>query len=342
MRLRRRALLGAALGTTAFGLAGRSLAFRHRGGGAERPVAVAARSVSGLLPSEPARDRFGALRFRSGLVLTCEDKAFGGFSALWRSADGRELLSVSDNAQWLAARVVERDGCLVGLSEARMAPLLGEQGEPLGEGPAYDTESLAIADGTAFVGIERVHDVRRFAIGRDGLAARGERIPVPPDVRTLPSNASLEALAIAPPGHALAGSLVAIAEEARPGDEAPTKGWVLTGPRTFAFDVARSDGFDVTDLAFLPSGEALLLERRWTIWSGVACRIRRLPPDAFRPGALVDGPVIFEADRSYEIDNMEGIVVHWDGATGETIVTLVSDDNFMPFQRTLLLDFVLT
>jgi len=42
----------------------------------------------------------------------------------------------------------------------------------------------------------------------------------------------------------------------------------------------------------------------------------------------------------FEIDNMEGLAVHRN-AKGETILTLISDDNFSSFQRTLLLQFAL-
>jgi hypothetical protein len=47
-----------------------------------------------------------------------------------------------------------------------------------------------------------------------------------------------------------------------------------------------------------------------------------------------------EADLGYQIDNMEGLAMHRN-AQGETILTLVSDDNFSPVQRTLLLQFAL-
>ena len=46
------------------------------------------------------------------------------------------------------------------------------------------------------------------------------------------------------------------------------------------------------------------------------------------------------ADLAYQIDNMEGIAVHRNAA-GETIVTLVSDNNFSVLQRNLLLQFAL-
>jgi hypothetical protein len=49
---------------------------------------------------------------------------------------------------------------------------------------------------------------------------------------------------------------------------------------------------------------------------------------------------LFAADLGHEIDNMEGIDAHVT-AEGETVLTLVSDDNFSLLQRTLLLQFTL-
>lgn len=341
MRLSRRRALGfggagllALLGT-------RAVLSRTRGADEAAEIAVTATPLGPLLPADPGRTRFGALDFRGGLVLTSRYANFGGLSALWRSADGRDLVALSDNAMWLTAKVAYADERLSGLSEAWMAPILGAAGEPLWQTKAYDTESLAIADGVAYVGIERVHEIRRFAWAEHGVRAPGAQVPVPAEVKTLPANSGLEAMAVAPERHPLAGALIAIAEEARSGDAAPTRGWVLTGHQTGAFDVVRSGGFDITDIAFLETGEALLLERRFNLLDGVACRIRRLARDAIRPGANVDGPVIFQADRAYSIDNMEGIAVHRDPGTGGGVVTLISDDNFNPAQRTLLLEFTL-
>ena len=343
MRLSRRGALGLGLGGAAAFTAGGVLlaGAKPDTGRPARQVVVAARPIPSLLPSDPERRRFGALTYRSGLVLSSPDLGFGGYSGLWRSTDGRELVSLSDRGDWLTANAIYDSDRLAGLGDAAIAPILDADGRPVAWSAAYDTESLAIADGTAFVGSEHAHEVRHFEWAKAGVRARGQIVPVPPELKTLPANESLEALAVAPPNHPLAGGLIAIAERARPGDEEPTRGWVLTGSRRFAFDVRRSHAFDVTDLAFLPSGEALLLERRFRIMSGVACRIRRLAPDVFRADALVDGEIILEADRAYEIDNMEGIAVHRDPGTGQTIVTLVSDDNFSFVQRTLLLEFAL-
>ncbi|MES2327817.1 MAG: esterase-like activity of phytase family protein, partial [Pseudomonadota bacterium] len=67
---------------------------------------------------------------------------------------------------------------------------------------------------------------------------------------------------------------------------------------------------------------------------------RRVPIKSLAPDALLDGPTIFEVDLGYEIDNMEGIDTHVT-EDGETVVTMVSDDNFSMIQRTLLLQFTL-
>jgi hypothetical protein len=55
---------------------------------------------------------------------------------------------------------------------------------------------------------------------------------------------------------------------------------------------------------------------------------------------VIDGPSIFDADLGDEIDNMEGIDVHVT-PEGDTVLTMVSDDNFSVIQRTLLLQFTL-
>ena len=77
---------------------------------------------------------------------------------------------------------------------------------------------------------------------------------------------------------------------------------------------------------------------RWL--GGVGIRIRRVALASVAPGAVIDGPSIFEADLGNEIDNMEGIDAHVT-PEGDTVLTLVSDDNFSLIQRTLLLQFTL-
>jgi hypothetical protein len=190
------------------------------------------------------------------------------------------------------------------------------------------------------VGVERHHAVIRFERDKEGSFLRGVPIPAPRDIKDLPNNGGLEAIGIAPRQSSLAGAVVAVAERAKGGDDAPTKGFILTGRQQGIFEVARSNSYDVSDLAFLPNGDVLLLERRFSLFGGFACRLRRVSGSAIRPGALVDGEVIYESDSSHQIDNMEGLAVHREG--NETILTLISDNNFnTTLQRTLLLEFAL-
>ena len=119
-----------------------------------------------------------------------------------------------------------------------------------------------------------------------------------------------------------------------------TSGFLIGGASPGDFAVTRSSNYDVTDAALLPGGDVLLLERRFSWSSGLAIRMRRIPLGEIKPGAVVDGPVLFDVDLGYEIDNMEGLSVHR-SAGGETVLTLISDDNFSAVQRTLLLQFTL-
>jgi hypothetical protein len=73
---------------------------------------------------------------------------------------------------------------------------------------------------------------------------------------------------------------------------------------------------------------------------GLLGRIRRIPLSAIRPNALVDGPVLIEADLGEEIDYMDGLSVHR-ATDGQIVLTLISNDNCSPVQRTLLLQFTL-
>jgi hypothetical protein len=74
--------------------------------------------------------------------------------------------------------------------------------------------------------------------------------------------------------------------------------------------------------------------------AGVKMRLRRLDGAGIVGGGLADGPVLMEADMSYQIDNMEGLDV-WRRGDGALMVSLVSDDNNSILQRNLYLEFIL-
>ena len=302
-------------------------------------IEVRATQISSFDTRDPAQTRFGALEFRGGLALTSNDPAFGGISALRMEPDGSHFLALTDNGSWLRARLVYEDGKPTGIADAEMAPMLGSDGKPLATRGWFDTESLAEAEGMLYVGIERVEKIVRFNYRRDGLLARGEPIKVPDDFKTFTFNKSLECLAVPPPDSPLAGELIAVTERSLDA-QGNHRSYLLKGDHVARFAVKRSDDFDVSDCTILPPADLLLLERSYSRLRHIRMRIRRIPLGLIKLGTLVDGKVLIVADFAYQIDNMEGIAVHRNAAN-ETIITLVSDDNFSFIQRNLLLQFAL-
>ena len=301
-------------------------------------IEVAAQPIRAFDPRDRTHVQFGALRFRSGLVLTSKFHDFGGLSGLRLEPDGAKFVSFSDKGNWFTGRIVYRDGIMTGLADVECAPMLWADGRPLASRGWFDTESLAFDGATAYVGIERVHQIVKFDFGRDGVRALGTLVQVPHAIRKLPSNKGLEALVVPRTGP-LAGTLIAISERGLDAD-GNILAWLINGKTPGAFAVHRTDDYDISDAALLPSGDLLILERKFSWTGGAGIRIRRIPIGSVMPGALVDGPGIFEADLAYEIDNFEGIDVFVTDA-GETVLTLVSDDNFSILQRTLLMQFTL-
>ena len=302
-------------------------------------IEVRAQPIEAFNPREVSQTRFGELEFRGGLILTSPYRNFGGISSIRVSPDGGGFIALTDKGYWLRARIAYRDGRPIGITDAEMAPMLGPDGRPLSKRGWYDTESLAEDGGTLYVGIERVQQIVRFDYAKDGLAARGIPIAVPPGVRTLPANKGLECLVVPPKGQPLAGTLIAISERGLDA-QGNIFGFLIGGASPGTFTVKRSDDFDITDCATTPRGDLLILERRFSWAIGVAMRIRRVALSQVKPGALLDGPALIFADMGFQIDNMEGLAVHR-AATGELVLTLISDDNFSPIQRNVLLQFTL-
>lgn len=286
---------------------------------------------------------FGALRFLGGIVMQSPDPAFGSWSGLDFEPDGRTLVAVADTGEWLSATLDETDHRPVALTGAKIGPMLGDNGEPPAHKVVADAEGLRLITGKsgtdALVSFEQTVAVRGFR-GPDFAAAKPLRLTLPKFVSGLRRNQGLEALAIAPPSSPIAGAIVAIAERSLD-TGGNHRGFILTGTKPGTFSVRRTDDFDISDAVFLPGGDLLVLERRFSFSAGFAMRIRRIAAAKIHVGALLDGPVLIEADDRYEIDNMEGIAVRA-LPSGESVITLVSDDNHGFLQRSILLQFLLS
>lgn len=302
-------------------------------------VKVDARPLEAFDLRDRTRRRFGQLEFRSGLVLTSSFKAFGGLSAFRLDAKGEGFIALNDKGDWFTGRLVYTGKALTGLADVQSAPMLGNDGKPITTRKMFDSESLAIDGMTLYVGIERSNRILKFDFRQGGIASFGEEVTVPPALRRLPNNKGPEGLVVVPKGMPHEGALIVVSER---GLDASGNliAFLIGGAKPGQFAIRRTGEFDISDAALLPSGDLLILERKFSLLGGLGIRIRKIPLRAIAPGAVVDGPSIFDADLGYEIDNMEGLDVHRT-ADGDLVLTMVSDDNFSLLQRTLLLQFTL-
>jgi hypothetical protein len=302
-------------------------------------IEVNARPLAGFDTRDRSRVRFGALEFRSGLVLTSGFRGFGGLSGLRLDAKGERFIAISDKGGWFTGRIVYRGKEMTGLDDVEASPMLWSDGKPITARGWFDSESIALDGSLVYVGLERTNRILRFDFSKGFTRALGEEVALPPAARRLPYNKGIEALVVVPRGQPLAGTLIAISERGLDA-EGNILGFLIGGKTPGQFSVQRSENFDVSDATLLPSGDMLLLERKFSWLGGIGIRIRRIPLKQFVPGAVVDGPAIFSADLGHEVDNMEGIDAHVT-AEGDTVITMVSDDNFSMIQRNLLLQFTL-
>jgi hypothetical protein len=309
-------------------------------------IEISARPIAHFERGRPDVTRFGALEFRGGMVLSSPAKDFGGWSALVMEPTGKSLLAISDEGYWLSADLLYDGSRPRGLTQAKLAPLLDRDGRPLERKVEQDSEAVALLEGTLqngtlLIGFERHHRIDRYPIRNGEVQAPTGTLKLPAEAKRMPTNQGIEALAVLK-GGPYKSSVVAFAERFTRGSGYHT-GWIWVGgggepQRIQLQDIA---GFNITDAAGLADGSLLVLERyfRWT--EGVKMRLRHIPAGEIAPGARITGRTLIEADGAFDIDNMEGLAAHR-GAGGETVLSLISDDNFNHFlQRTVFLQFTL-
>ncbi|MGD9806623.1 MAG: esterase-like activity of phytase family protein [Hyphomicrobiaceae bacterium] len=334
--------LVASIGLAAGG-AGDAVA-RESAAAASRSVDIEARSIPHFRASSPGQSVFGRLKYRGGLSLTSADSAFGGWSGLVIEPDGRRILAVSDTGAWLSAEMVYRGDAPVGLTKALMGPVVALKGRALDTKRDLDAESMTaysgdLSHGSVLIGFERNHRIGVFPVENHVLMAPVRYLKLPPEARHMRRNAGFEAVVVLRDGP-FKGSVVAFSER-YPGPTEHHTGWIWVRNAPQRLSLVDHGGFDITDAASLPDGTLVLLERRFRWTEGVKMRLRRFPADAVKPGAVLDGEVLLEADLTSQIDNMEGLAAHR-SPSGEIVLTVLSDNNFNTFlQRNLLLQFTL-
>ena len=216
---------------------------------------------------------------------------------------------------------------MTGIDETSVSDLRKPNGKSVARRPAGNAEGLApAADGKGtVVSFEIQPKLLLYPASGNGPPVR---LKSPPGLEQAPRNEGIEALT-----RLANGRLLALTEGLRA--SGGTTGWVGSGRRWSTVTWRTGGGFRPTGAATLPDGDVLVLERRIL---PPGARVRLLKSADIAEGAALEGKEIARFEGALTVDNMEGIDA-CRGDAGETLVYLVSDDNYSFLQRTLLLMF---
>lgn len=286
-----------------------------------------------LNAAQPDLKTIGKLTYRGGVELQSNSDRFGGFSALGLSADGKRMVSLTDEGNRLDAELVYGpNGDFVGLKNTEIFTLTGPGAVPLMDKTMSDAESMAAGvEGEIIVSFERAHRLWAYPPNQTGPRP----LPLPDEMRGAAENRGIEALTLLDDG-----SLFAVSEGL--GRDGANLAWVSNRRGWSVLIYRNTDGYRPTGAATLPGGDVALVERYFTPREGVRIRIRRIAHKDIKPGAEITGELLAEMRDPFTVDNFEGIEA-LKGPKGEILVFLISDNNFNRFgpQRTLLMMFEL-
>lgn len=278
---------------------------------------------------DPARARLGGLTFLGGVALTSPIRAFGGFSAM--TIDGDRFTLLSDGGNVVQFRMDSRWQ----VDDAHAFPLSDGPGSGWTK---LDRDSEALTrdpdTGRYWVAFERANQIWRY----DPTFRRAEAHAAPREMAKWPTNGGAEGMA-----RLRDGSFIVLAENQR-GD---AKGYhralwfagdpTQAGQRRFTFNYRGPKGYKPTDIAELPDGRLIVVNRRASLQDAFTAIITTIDRPAVRPGARAIGREIARFAAPVLHDNFEAVAAVREGR--DTILWLASDDNQYAFQRSLLLKF---
>lgn len=270
--------------------------------------------------------RLGGLLFIEGWWLRSNHPYFGGISAM--NVVGRSILTLSDGGITSRFELPPRAGRV----PIRLTDLPGMTGRRKTQ---RDTEAMAVHGGRAWVAFERANAVHRFDFAR----WRSEALARPQAMRDWPLNSGSEAMV------RLADGRFLIFSEGERLPNGATEVLLFEGDpaveRTKAVRLGyrAPEGFRITDAAALPDGRLIFLNRRISLLDGIQAKLTVADRPELREGAVLTGRELAHFQPPVITDNYEALSVARED--GRTIVWIASDDNFMGFQRTLLLKLAL-
>ncbi|WP_312597926.1 esterase-like activity of phytase family protein [Brevundimonas sp.] len=262
------------------------------------------------------------VHFAGGLnILAAPMSPLHSLSDLKLTGDGG-FVTVSDVGDLVRADIrLDAHGRLVGLDRFRTRRLTLADGRPISDKQDGDAEGLALTtSGDLLVSFERRHRIWNYG----PLNALTDR-PTPMRAPDFPftENDGMEGLAAGPNGWRVGGEAGGV------WDCTPARCAVVTPPPTVPIPDSE---YRITGIDRDPSGDGwFVVQRRYRAPIDARAHVRHMAAD----GAL--GPVLIELKLPGTTDNFEGIAA--ERRNGATRLYILSDDNFSPAQRTLMLAF---
>lgn len=280
--------------------------------------------------SYPKRRRIGALRFIGGWHLTSDTRSFGGLSAL--DVNGNQVTALGDGGI-----IVRFDlGRFGHASRASIARLPTECGKVVRKS---DNDTEALTHDSMRTNWWVAYEWNNIVCRVSSDFSKGVAVRQPSAIANWPRKAGAESMT-----RLADGRFLLISEGGRNGgdvspavlfDRDPTDPAAVATPLGYR----APDGFKPTDVAQLPDGRILILNRRFAVTSLFSADLVLLPQISAKPSGILQGQTIARFQSPTVADNFEGLSVSVEN--GKPIIWILSDDNFMRWQRTLLLKFSL-
>jgi hypothetical protein len=248
---------------------------------------------------------------------------FGGISALVMATDGRSLIAGGDRGILVEAPVLrDNSGQITGMGTAQITPVRMLRDRPLTRFRS-DFEALTRdPEGGLFTAFEGYTRIERLA--------RPGALPTPTHrwdrFTPLFGNQGFEALATLPDGR-----VIAIRET--PGTPGPAPSVIYDGTDWRAGPgIPVSDGFAITGADVGPDGCLYLVERRFTLASGFSFRLMRVSGGS----GMWDSTLLY-APAPAGMGNAEAVSA-WTASDGTLMLSVLTDNNFLPFTPTRLIE----
>lgn len=252
---------------------------------------------------------------------------FGGMSGIEITPNGRDFYAVSDRGHVLKGTFTRENGTLTNVEITDAQPLVDKNGA-VRKFPHTDAEGLALdAQGRLHVSFEQAHRILRYDTW-DSHAVWPSYTKL---WRNLRGNGGLEMVAVDAQGvlYAIPESAISGTSEASVYRRIPNQDWDQPFTLPLTPDFAPVGG----DIG--PDGRLYLLERDFTPY-GFRTQVRRMD---ITPTGFENIEILLQT-RRLKHGNVEGLAVGTD-PDGKTRLTMISDDNFLPFLHTDIIEYVL-